>query len=179
MDRALFLRAVRSRAARIAATSSAARGKGNAGVVRAARRYLRRMDLSDFGTDDLAVFGVALNQRTERLRRKLPRGAQHWGLARKLLNIYLRDCFYTTYLNTAFHLARAEALFEVPLDSITAHGLKQAADRGTLPAWPGVRHVTPEVSERFQRFAADLARTQSIARVHLDAVYWSVGRDRQ
>ena len=179
MNRALFLDAVKSRAARIAATSSAARGRGNAGVVEAARAYLRRMDLSDFGTDDGAVVRAALNRRTQRLRRKLPTRARHWGLARKLLNIFLRDCLYTTYLNTAFQLARAERHLELPLDSITATELKRAAGRGKLPAWPGVRHVTPKVSERFQRSAANLAKEQGIARVHLDAVYWSVGRDRQ
>jgi hypothetical protein len=179
MERALFLKAVRSRAARIAATSSAARGRGNGGVVKAARRYLRKMDLSHLGTDDEAVFRAALNRRTERLIRKPPRGAQHWGLARKLLNIYLRDCLLTTYLNTAFYLARAEALFELPLDSITAHGLKQAGDRGALPVWPGVRHLTPKISAEFQRFAAGLVRREGKARVHLDAVYWSVARDEE
>ena len=177
MNQARFLRAIRSRAARIAAASSAARGRGNVGVVRAARKYLRKMDLSGFGTDDAALFSVALDTRTERLRRRLPRGAQHWGLARKLLNIYLRDCFYCTYLNTEFHLGRAEALFEVPLDSITAHGLKLVAGRGKLPVWPRVRHLSPDVSETFQRFATDLARREHIAPVHLDAVYWSMGRD--
>ena len=177
MKRALFLRAVQSRAARIAATSSAARGRGNTGVVEAARRYLRGMDLSDFGTDSAARFGRTLDRHTKRLSRRLPRGAQHWGLARKLLNIYLRDCLYCTYLNTEFHLAPAEALFEVPLDSITARGLKQATGRGALPVWPGVRHLRPDVNAEFQRFAADLARGDHIARVHLDAVYWSMGRD--
>jgi hypothetical protein len=177
MDRARFLRAVRSRAARIAAASSAARGKGNAGAVKAARNYLRRMDLSAFGTDDATLFSVALNTRTGRLKRRLPLGARHWGLARKLLNIYLRDCLYCTYLNTEFHLARAEALFEVPLDSFTAGGLKQEAGRGSLPVWPGVRHLRPEVSAEFQNSASDLARGEHLARVHLDAVYWSMERD--
>ena len=177
MNQKDFLRAVRSRAARIAAASSAARGRGNAGVVKAARKYLREMDLSDFGTDDAARFGRVLDRHTERLNRELPRGARHWGLARKLLNIYLRDCLYCAYLNRKFHLARAEALFEVPLDSITAHGLKQAAGRGALPVWPGVRHLRPRVSAEFQNFASDLARGEHLARVHLDAVYWSMGRD--
>ena len=134
-------------------------------------------DLSDFGTDSAARFGRTLDRHTKRLSRRLPRGAQHWGLARKLLNIYLRDCLYCTYLNTEFHLAPAEALFEVPLDSITARGLKQATGRGALPVWPGVRHLRPDVNAELQRFAADLARGDHIARVHLDAVYWSMGLD--
>jgi hypothetical protein len=130
-----------------------------------------------FGTDNPTRFRSALNGKTRHLRRTLPRGARRWGLARKLLNIYLRDCLYNQYLNRAFHLDRAEFLYEVPLDSITAHGLKRAAGRGELPAWPGVRKLTLPVSAKFQQFALELARRKGTARVHLDAVYWSVGRD--
>lgn len=177
MDQKQFVRAVRSRTARIAAAASAARGKGNGGVVGAARSYLRRLDLSAFGTRDETMFRRALDRCTRRLVKHLPPPARHWGLARKLLNIYLRDCLYCTYLSASFKLERAERLLEVPLDSITARGLKRAAGRAALPVWPGVKHLSPEVSAGFQSFAAELARREGFARVHLDAVYWSVGRD--
>lgn len=177
MDQADFLHAVQSRGARIAVGASAARGGGNRGVVPAAREYLRDINLSAFGTARAGAFRVALNRHTDQLRRRLPRRAQHWGLARKLLNIFLRDCLYTTYLNTAYHLDRGEDFYELPLDSITASRLRREAGGRTLPVWPGVRHVTPKTSKEFQKFAAALARGQEIARVHFDAVYWSVGRD--
>jgi len=42
-------------------------------------------------------------------------------MARKLLNIYLRNALYSTYLREAFELDTAEHLYEVPLDSIVAN----------------------------------------------------------
>jgi hypothetical protein len=172
-----FRRAVQNRTARVSVGASAARGKDNRGVVPVARRALRRTHLAGLGTNNPTRFRSALDRKTKRLIQTLPRPARRWGLARKILNIYLRDCLYNQYLSRAFHLDRAEFLYEVPLDSITASGLKRAAGRGNLPRWPGVRKLTAPVSEKFQQFALELAQRKEIARVHLDALYWSVGRD--
>ena len=101
-----------------------------------------------------------------------------WGLARKLLNIFfLLDCFYTTYLNKAFRLNRAKRFFELPLDSITGISVWEAVPRGTLPRWPGVKNSTPKISALFQKAAAEEAKRLGIVRVHLDALWWSAGRD--
>ena len=167
---------IQSRAARIAVGPSTLRGRGNAGSVEAARNFLRRLDLSSFGINDADTFTSELNRATEMLRTALPQGAQHWGIARKALNIFLRDCFYTSYLMSAFRLDLAESFLELPLDSITAKQLCDAAD-GKLLRWPGVKHLTMPLSEQFQRVAADEARKLQIARVHLDAFWWSVARD--
>ena len=175
MTHAEFLESVRSRAARSAATASAVRGRGNTGSVIAARTFLRRLDLTPFGSSP--SFAAALDSETERLRDVLPIGAQHWGMARKLLNIFLRDCFYTTYLDEAFHLRSAEALFELPLDSITAKRLTKVAGGSVVPPWRGVKHLSEAESTRFQEAAEAEARRRGIARVHLDAVWWSQSRD--
>jgi len=172
-----LLGAVQSRAARAAIGASAMRGRGNKGAVAACRSFLCQLDLSPFGTTNGAAFAEALDRSTKELRARLPRGAQHWGLARKALNIFLRDAFYTTYLNAAYHLQRAEHLFEIPLDSITATQLKRAAGRAVLPRWPGVKHLTPSLSAEFQKAAAVEARKKGITRVHLDAYWWSASRD--
>jgi hypothetical protein len=171
-----FIRMIQSRAARIAVGPSTVRGRGNAGSVTAARNFLRRLDLSAFGVNDADTFASELDRATEMLRTALPHGAQHWGIARKALNIFLRDCFYTSYLMSAFHLDRVESFLELPLDSITAKRLCDAPS-GTLLRWPGVKHLTAPVSEQLQRVAADEARKLQIARVHLDAFWWSVARD--
>lgn len=173
----LILKAIQSRAARIAVGASTVRGRGNAGTVAAARTFLRRLDLSQFGAGTGVSFGEALDRSTEELRVALPRTARHWGIARKALNIFLRDCLYTTYLEAAFRLRTQEAAFELPLDSITALHLKRAVGRGALPPWPGVRHVTPSLSARFQEAATAEAARMGIPRVHLDAIWWSVSRD--
>lgn len=171
-----FLEAVQSRVARIAVSASAVRGRGHKGTVAAARNFLRQLDLAAFGVKP-PVFRRALDRETKSLLAELPQGARHWGIARKLLNIFLRDCLYTIYLESAFRLSRAEEAFEIPLDSITALQLKRAVGRGALPPWPGVKHLTPLLSNQFQEAAAAEATKMRLARVHLDAVWWSLARD--
>src|SRR5947209_9920401 len=170
-----FLKMIQSRAARTCIGPSTVRGRGNAGAVDAARSFLRRLDLAPFGVSDSASFEAQLNRTTEELRTALPRDCQHWGMARKILNIFLLDCLYTSYLVSAFRLDRAEQFLELPLDSITAKALRKVAtQRGvTLPTWPGVKHLTMPVSASYQKVAADEASHKRIARVHLDAFWWS------
>jgi hypothetical protein len=172
-----FLALIRSRVARIAVSASAVRGRGNKGVVPAAQRHLRHLDLAPFGTSDSGRFEKLLDHETEVLRVALPFGARRWGIARKVLNIYIRDCFYTTYLCEKFDLDQAEYLFEIPLDSFTSKGLRHDSGRGVLPPWPGVKGVTPELNAAYQKAAIPLAEKKDIARVHLDAFWWSVSRD--
>lgn len=171
-----ILEAVQSRAARAAVGASAARGRGNTGTVVAAREFLRELDLAPFGSSPKS-FAQLLDRKTDELSAALPRRARHWGLARKLMNIFLRDCFYTTYLDEVFRLRNAETHFELPLDSVTARQLKRAAGRGALPPWPGVRHLSRPLSAQFQKAAETEARRRGIARVHLDALWWSISRD--
>jgi len=95
--------------------------------VAAAREHLRGLDLNRFGVDEPRTFENELDRATEGLRRVLPRDAQHWGLARKVLNIFLRDCLYTSYLCEAFQLTRIEISLNYPLDSITAKKLRRGA----------------------------------------------------
>jgi hypothetical protein len=176
MRKSDFLKAVQSRVARIAVGASTVRGRGHAGAVAAARGFLRRLDLSAFAVKP-ATFRKALDRETKALLAELPKGARHWGIARKLLNIFLRDCLYTTHLESAFQLSRAEDAFEIPLDSITALHLKRSVGRGGLPHWPGVKHLTPSLSVQFQIAAFTEAARNNIARVHMDAVWWSSSRD--
>jgi hypothetical protein len=177
MTKAEFLRAVQSRTARVAIGASTVRGRGNKGTVAASRQFLRSLPVQRFALDDPSRFVAELDRTTDDLCAALPRNAQHWGLARKILNIFLRDCLYTTYLAEAYRLKHVERFLELPLDSITAGQLQRAAGRGALPRWPGVRHVTPDISARFQAVAAKEARDRKIARIHLDALWWSAGRD--
>jgi hypothetical protein len=172
-----FLNSIQSRAARIAVGPSAVRGKGHIGVSKAARSYLKTVDLSRFGTKKEEEFIMALDAATEELRCSLPKGAQKWGLARKVLNIFLRDCAYTIYLSEEYDLLLAEEFFEIPLDSITARELKRALGQDRLPRWPGVKHVTPQLSFEFQKAALSEAKKKRIARLHLDALWWSFSRD--
>jgi len=126
--------------------------------------------LGSFATRDRASFERALDGHTRRLIVALPKRGATWGLARKLLNIFLRDSLYTGYLSKAYGLASAEGLLEIPLDSITAKHLRKAAPE--LPRWRGVRHLDPHVSAAYQAAALLVAKRERTARVHLDAYWW-------
>lgn len=153
------------------------RGKGNTGCSEAARSALRDVDLRTFATSDATKFRDRLDAETQRIRLRLPAGARHWGLARKVLNIYLRDCLYTTYLEDKFELSKAEPLLELPLDSYTARDLKGAPSTRPLPRWPGVKHLSANENALFQLAALEIARARGFSRVHLDAFFWSLNRD--
>ena len=172
-----LLTALQSRAARVAVGPSTVRGLGVSGVVRAAQDHLRTVSLDVFGTSDEHSFVSALDQHTEALRSALPRGAKHWGVARKVLNIFLRDCLYTSYLRDAYALASSEALFELPLDSITVKTLCAARKPDVLPTWQGVKHLKRGTNRLYQGEASKVAAEVGVARVHLDAYWWSAGRD--
>ena len=147
------------------------RGAGSSGVVAAAREYLKRLTLTDFGTGDATGFRDSLDSATNELTVALPKQSRHWGLARKGLNIFLRDCLYTVYLRDAFSLQLAEAFFEVPLDSISGKSLFEQSF-GRLPRWKTVRGLTPSLSDKYQLEASRLASVRKTPRVHLDAIWW-------
>lgn len=123
------------------------------------------------------AFERALDRATAKVQSKLPTGGQRWGVARKLLNIYLRDCVYSAHLRSVYNLGHIEAYCEVPLDSITAKRLRRAKQGAELPKWPGVRNLTPQVSAQFQSVAAQISRASRLKRVHLDVYWWSQERD--
>ncbi len=166
-----FLIAVQARLARIAVSVSATRRQGP-GVVAAAREHLAAVPLAHFAVVRDSVFRSRLDRATHQLQLALPRRSRNWGLSRKLLNIFLRDALYTRYLAEPYELWRIESYLEVPLDSITVGYLRAQAQRGRLPLWLGVKHLTAEASFRYQEFAAVLAAERHLARVHLDTFWW-------
>jgi hypothetical protein len=168
-----FIHALQLRAARSAIGPSTARGRGNTGVVSRGREYLGQLDLRRFGTSQPKRFRNALDEATDGLRGSFPRTARHWGLARKGLNIFLRDCLYTSYLSDVYSLQLAEPYYEVPLDSLTGRALYTEAD-GALPRWRTIRDLSKMVSDQFQEVAARVAAERRIHRVHLDAFWWGV-----
>lgn len=172
-----LLRYIQSHVARGAITPSLARGRGRKGTIAKARSFLRQLDLRPFGTTVAATFSDRLDQRTAELLRHFPPSAKQWGLARKALNVFLRDCLYNFYLRRANRLDKAEGLFELPLDSITGTLIRREVGPRRLPPWRGLRGIDRQANAVYQALAADAARTYGIHRVHLDAYWWSVSRD--
>jgi len=143
--------------------------------VLALRQVLNKLDLTPFATRRAGDFRRALDLATRRVAKSLPQPAQSWGLARKCLNIYLRDCFYSRFLSTEYGLGRSEKWYEIPLDSVVAKGLRNLSGHD-LPRWPGVRYLEPDVSDLYQAAATSLSRQWGITRVHLDTYLWVTGR---
>lgn len=160
------------RVARIAVSASAARNQGDSGVVEAAREFLSALDCRRFSEASGDGFSAALDQATEEFCQALPGKARTWGLSRKLLNIFLRDVLYHSLLAEPSGLGSVVDQMEVPLDSITAERIKKNLPPRTLPAWPGVKNLTPHLSERFQLASSEIARDRGVDRVHLDAIWW-------
>lgn len=178
MDNNDLLRCIQARVARMAVGASAARGQGE-GVVAAGRGFLGTLQLATIARRGSRVaFDAHLDRITNELRVVLPVRAQSWGLARKLVNIFLRDCAYTFHLREAHGLGLVEPLLEIPLDSITAKALLKSGGK-SLPRWLGVKRLTPSASAEYQRVAQDRAAEMGIARVHLDAYWWAYQRSRE
>ncbi len=149
------------------------RNQGAPGAVKSARKYLRdRLDLGAFRGVSARRFSRLLDRHTEALRSALPANARRWGLARKLLNLFLEEAFYNRFLTRRYRLARLARLFEIPLDSQVAQGLREESEGHTLPEWPGVKWLRREQSTRYQEVSADVAARRGLPRVALDLVYW-------
>ncbi len=148
---------------------STLRNQGSKGVIKAAQKYLCQVDLPRFRAKNESSFLQTLDRETKKLKKSLPRG--RWGAARKALNLFLRDIWYNRFLCQRHRLSGSEHWLELPLDSFVAKALRNER-RAELPPWPGLRHLTPEVSKAFQCVAKKIACDKHISRVHLDMLLW-------
>jgi len=140
------------------------------GTLDAARSFLETIRLGRMGIKKGWEFRERPDRLTEDLRISLPARAKYWGLARKILNMFLRDATYNHYLRNEFNLDRAETRLEIPLDSAVATGLRRRSPRGSLPPWPeGLKARGPRCVS-----AAGIGTGCGLRmdRVHLDTVLW-------
>lgn len=170
ISKSKFLYAIQARAARVTVGASAVHG-GGAGVAHAAREFFVSLPLGQFSIASQKAFASRLDATTASLQSEFPKGSGSWGLARKLLNIFLREALYTKYLTEKYNLAKSESFLEVPLDRITAARLRNIPSSG-LVAWPKVKYLTPDVSAEYQAVAESHASDLGISRIHLDAIWW-------
>ena len=160
---------------RIAGTSigpSTARGMGPGGTIKAARQFLADLDLRRLRKLRQSSFPALLDSMTNELIAALPRKSQHWGSARKFLNIFLRGVIYNRYLCERYRLYSLEPWLEIPLDSHVARGLRREPGSEKLPRWRTVIGLSPDENKIFQEFAREVAKSKHTYRVHLDLLYW-------
>ena len=165
--------AIQRRVAVVAIGASTVRGQRTKGVAAAAREFLATVPLKRFGTNSMQAFHAELDRATADLEVAFPKKARSWGLARKCMNIFLRDCFYNFYLHKHFDLDRSKDFHEIPLDKKVAEALRGKASG--LPRWQGVKYLTRNVSDAYQQTAGQLAKKWDIERVHLDTFLWTDG----
>jgi len=172
ISQAEFLNLMQRYVAIDAVPASAMRNQAK-GTVKAVHEYLGGVHLSKAASQSQLQYSGWLNNRTEALLDGLPGASRPWGVARKALNLFMRCCLYNHYLRDEFCLARVEPWLEIPLDSVIATALKRHAGWGALPEWPGLKRLTPEVSQRFQDHASEYAVELGLrARVFLDNYLW-------
>ena len=169
-----FLRYVQERLASLVIGPTTLRNQGAEGVTKAARDFLSGRDLRPLRDVEPDAYGHLLDQWTEQLRVGLPEGGQNWGTARKALNVFLVEVFSNKYLASKYNMSRLGQVLEVPLDSQVNKKLRRfsRAHDITLPPWPGVRELTPQVSRQYQETASQMAAELDLCRALLDVVIW-------
>ena len=147
-------------------------------MVKAARTFLEHLDVHAFSSGPEAKFKKVLDHATQELQNYFPKEAPNWGAARKVMNIYLRDVLYNSFLSRHYGFQRTERWLEVPLDSLVAKGLIGDFKPQLLPKWRTIKNLTPADHSAFQAAARVIARRRGVARVHLDLYYWRVEQVR-
>ena len=145
---------------------------GPKGTIKAAREYLAGLNLESFVRKTEGEFCVVLDEATSGFLAHLPKGAKHWGAARKFLNIFLRNVVYNRFLCEHCDLYRIEQWLELPLDSQVAKGLREEKGGDALPRWSTVIGLDSNVNRVYQEFATRVAKGKNTYRVHLDILYW-------
>ena len=172
-----FISILQQRTGQLAIGRSTLRNQGAPGVIGRARSFLQQIELSELNAvsthDQYLRF---LESKTVELSESFPEGAKgNWGAARKALNIFFRDCLYNTYLSAEYSIERLRSWLEIPLDGDVARNL-YALHKPSLPKWPNIRRLTPDISSIYQETAAEEAQKVGIARVDLDIYYWRDGQ---
>jgi hypothetical protein len=131
-------------------------------------------------------FGNWLERETNLLRAQLRRqrrkayGVETYGMARKILNIYLHNVYYNRPLCDEYALDAFEGALEVPIDRHVREWLFRIAEE-TVPQIeinPLIRNVQRiwEIDKKknrcFQDLAVRAARQLGTTRVHLDAYFY-------
>ena len=161
---------IQKRIANISVGPSTVRGQPR-GTVNIARNYLQSINLKDFSNVSKDQFRTVLDEHTEKLKNELP--SQSWGIARKVLNIFLFQATHDIILNRKYTFDKIIAFLEVPLDNPNAKKLKGFAKLHSINLdWKNIYSLRPEVSKEFQEYARQYASQKECERCYLDLYWW-------
>jgi hypothetical protein len=170
MNHSEFLRYVQRYVTNVGISPSSLRNMGAPKMVSTARQFLGDLDLGLLAHKKPEDYPEWLNETTNALQWKFPVGAQHWGAARKVVNILMVQAYLNKELNREYSLDRLGDALETPLDRLVAEEL--CRESGTLPRWPNVCHLKPATSDEYQMVAAVLSEKNRIPRACLDVLLW-------
>jgi len=170
MTRQNLLRELQRYAANVAVGASALRNQGTPGMVRVAREFLSRLDLSRITP---AAFRRQLDKWTDQLVHKFPKGGRVWGAARKVLNIFLFQASMNRHLSKAYRLDRLSSELELPLDNGVAKKLEHCSTPRKPSKWQGVKYLKPKINQEYQDLAREEAKKRRLpGRAYLDTIWW-------
>lgn len=172
-----FIDFVQKRIANISASPSAVRGQPE-GTKNKAIKYLESIKLHDFSNiNDENKFKNLLDEHTALLREQLP--SKSWGIARKVLNIFLFQATQDINLNKKYALDKIIAFLEVPLDNPNAKTLMKIAKNNDKELykglkWESISKLECKMSMKFQDYATRYAKQKyGKERCYLDVYWWA------
>lgn len=143
------------------------RNQGGPPIIESAISFLNKISLSEFSGNTEQEFVKLLNDKTFELVKRLPIKSNHWGSARKVLNLFMRDVTYNTILNKYYNLETVSKLLEIPLDAKTAKMIKKNYKDDKLPNFQSVKNLSPNVNSNYQIAANIIAKKFETHRVDL------------
>ena len=150
------------------------------------RALLAGIDLAELSEIEKPRFKSWLNKQTDALHIQLRRqgrrkkGIQTYGIARKVVNIYLHNVFYNCVLNRKYGLENLCDFLEVPIDSHVREWLLLIA-RNTRPPLTidplitradKIWRIDEKANTAYQDLANQVARQLNTKRVNLDAYFY-------
>lgn len=159
---------MQKRAANGSVGPSTIRGMAPAGTAKIIKEYFYSFDIRRIKAGSEKSFIRKLDGITDELLNTLPKESQHWGMARKCINIFLRNCLYNRYISDFYKLLPMEKWLEIPLDSHVGKGLIKNLESCNLPRWSTVIDLTRTNSDLYQKAANELASKKKVSRIHLD-----------
>jgi hypothetical protein len=156
------------RAANGAVGPSTIRGMAPAGTAIIIKEYFYNLDIRAIKARSEKAFISNLDIVTDGLLKKLPAQSRYWGMARKCVNIFIRNCLYNRYISDYYKLPPMEKWLEIPLDSHVGKGLIAYSEPGSLPRWSKVIDLDRANSDLYQKAAFILASKKKVSRIHLD-----------
>jgi len=147
------------------------------------QRHLSKFPLDALAECSPREFLEFLDARTTVLMRLMSRNRKlldhesYFGLARKVLNIFLRNSYYNQFLISRYNIAKHEGLFEVPIDSRSAAGIRRDCRDLEIVYedpwyWNGLLYHDWDTNAQYQDAASRIAENEGTIRVHLDSYYY-------